>query len=94
MEPKRYKPYFNDPLSCDYFRADDPIIIEALRSHEALKALEGIIKNVEWVKISIESTGIEIDAIGGGSAAAYIRRFKVAAPDLTSAIESAQKGTE
>ena len=63
-----------------------------LRNSDALMKLAEIINRVEWVKLSIESTGVEIDAVGGGSAPAYVRRFKLAAPTLLTAIESIKEG--
>jgi hypothetical protein len=67
------------------------LFAEMKRKGEALDFLASTIGQVEWIKISLEESGIEIDAVGGGSAPAYIRRWKVSAPDFLAAIERANE---
>ena len=93
MEPKRYTvgmntliPYRRDD-SGPFYLADDPIIISALRSHEALKALERMLNEGKYIKLmGGEILSVNFDADNTD--------LCDTASDLISAIESAQKGTE
>ena len=102
MEPKQYAigelMLFPPEKYIRCYLVDDPIIIEALRSHEAMKALETIVANSVKV-ILYGARSIFEEGDGSFQTIVFENPFQKDSiqfdgTTLISAIEAAKKGTE